>query len=157
MQMLKKCEFVLRNLRIEDVEELYALWGENWEEKIISSIKELKVNFAFGKDENGNIVPIAMGGFQKISEENPKIACAWLLATKYIKNNKLAFMRVLRAHIIASEKEYQILYNYIYKSNKQSKEWLLKLGFCFDNPKPNGLNVQEGFEFFYKINNRKEL
>ena len=43
------------------------------------------------------------------------------------------------------------------KSNKQAKEWLLKLGFCFDNPKPNGLNVSEGFEFFYKVNNRKEL
>ena len=155
--MLKKCEFILNNLREEDLEELVALWGLNWKEKVIFSIKKLKVKFAFGRDECGNIIPIAMGGFQKISEENPKIACVWLLSTKYIQSNKLSFMKVLRTHILASEKEYRILYNYIYKSNKKAKEWLLKLGFCFDNPKPNGLNVSEGFEFFYKVNNRKEL
>lgn len=154
--MLEKCKFVLDNLRKEDLQELEANWGLDWKSKILGSLKDKKIHFAFGKDDKNNIVPIAMGGFQQIFIDNPEIACVWLLTTKYVYKNKLALLRVVRAYIIASEKKYEILYNYIYKSNKQAKNWLLKLGFCFDNPKPRGLILKDGFEFFYKINNRKE-
>ena len=43
-------------------------------------------------------------------------------------------------------------YNYIYKSNIEAKEWLKKLGFIFDCPIPQKLNIQRDFEFFYKKN-----
>ena len=154
--MLKKCEFILDNLRDEDLTELKALFGNDWKKQILSSLSGLIVHFAFGKDTNNNIVPIAMGGIQQISDDNPEIACVWLLSTKYVKQNKLSLLRVVRAHLLASESKYKILYNYIYKSNKEAKNWLLKLGFCFDNPTPKNLDVKNGFEFFYRINGKEK-
>ncbi len=152
--MLKKCEFVLDNIRYEDEVELKVLWGNDWKKQVLSSLKSLTVHFAFGKDTNNNIVPIAMGGFQQVCIDNPEVACVWLLTTKYVKLNKLSLLRVVRAHILASESKYKILYNYIYKSNIEAKNWLLKLGFCFDNPTPKNLEVKSGFEFFYRVNRK---
>ena len=34
---------------------------------------------------------------------------------------------------------------------------MVKLGFKFDNPKPNGINVPDGFEFFYRIRETRGL
>ncbi len=155
--MLEKSKFVLDNLRQEDLQELEILWGLGWKDIILKSLKGKKVLFAFGKDDKDNIVPIAMGGFQQVFKDNPEVACVWLLTTKYVYKNKQALLRVVRAHILASKKKYKILYNYIYKSNKEAKKWLLKLGFCFDNPQPKGLVLKKDFEFFYKINERKEI
>ena len=63
------------------------------------------------------------------------------------------FVTELLKQLEQASYKYEIIYNYIYKSNYKAKKWLKKLGFNFNNPKPEGLNLEEGFEFFYKRNN----
>jgi len=97
-----------------------------------------------------------MGGFYELFDEKLKIACVWLLTTKYVSQNKMTLMKELKNQISFADKKYDLMYNFIYKSNFEAKNWLKKLGFSFDNPKPEGLKIKENFEFFYKLTNRKE-
>ncbi len=155
MQMLKKCKFILDNLRDEDLIEVQHLWGPSWKEKILETITNQDVIFAYGQDYFGDNVPIAMGGFCKLEDGKYRIACVWLLSTKYISINSISFMKQIKEHFFANEWKYDILYNYIYKSNKKAKRWLYKLGFSFDNPRPLQLNLKQDFEFFYKLRKGK--
>lgn len=154
--MLKKCEFVLNNLRDEDLVELKALWQGDWKNKVLNSLSETKVLFAYGYDEFYDVIPIAMGGFYELFDDKLKIACVWLLTTKYVNQNKMALMKELKNQISLADKKYDLMYNFIYKSNFEAKSWLKKFGFSFDNPNPEGLKIKENFEFFYKLTNRKE-
>lgn len=155
MQTLKNCSFILNNIRDEDLQEMQCLWGVDWKKKVLKTINLDKVIFAFGQDEFEDDVPIAMGGFVDMSGENLKIACVWLISTKYVSKNKISFMKELKKQFYKNEVDYDILYNYIYTSNKEAKRWLYKLGFSFDNPKPEHLKVQKDFEFFYKLRKEK--
>ena len=101
---------------------------------------------------SGEIVPVSMGGFHHVQNKNYKMACVWLLSTRFVKYNKTALMRVLKQQVLKASLDYEIMYNFICKSNFQAKIWLKKLGFRFDNPKPKNLDVKEGFEFFYRVN-----
>ena len=146
--------FILENLRDEDLEELRALWGEQWKEKTLESLEKTEVLVIFGNDGEKRKIPIAMGGFYDMSNTDVKIACVWLLTTKFIKYNRRYFISSLVSQIEKASLKYDILFNFIYKSNFQAKQWLKKLGFCFDKKNPTSLVVEEGFEFFYK--KRKE-
>ncbi len=154
--MIKLCDnfkdilFILDNLREEDAEELKALWGKNWRNISFSNIKKSQVNILYGKNEINSIVPIAMGGFQIINL-SPSVACVWLISSKYINLNKKLLMKNLKEQINQASKKYNIMYNYIYKSNLSAKKWLKELGFSFDNPHPKNLFVPDDFEFFYKL------
>ena len=159
--MLKKCSndweyiFILDNIRDEDKNELYALYGNNWyiETKKMLANKDFLI--MYGKDISGNIVPIALGGFYELYENDTSIAAVWLLSSIYVLNNKTLFFKDIVPLIKSKEKKYKIMYNYIYNSNHRAKGWLKKLGFKFDNPKPKNMEIREGFEFFYKINERE--
>lgn len=142
--------FILDNLRSEDFEEITALWGNDWRNNFIQNT----INTDIMVLSNHNI-PIAMGGFVPINAYNPRIACVWLLCSKYIKNNKILLLKVLKTQIMKASLEFDILYNYIYKSNFEAKKWLGELGFKFDNPFPENLKINQDFEFFYKINKQK--
>ena len=110
----------------------------------------------YGKDSNNNLIAIAMGDFFEIFPSDDSIACVWLLTTKYIYANKHLFYKHFIDLFNKKCKKYNIMFNFIYKSNYQAKKWLQKLGFKFDNPYPKGIEVKEGFEFFYKITERKD-
>ena len=145
--------YILNNLRSEDELELKALWGNKWIEKTIKSLKGKDVLILYGFNDEGNFVPVSMGGFVQMFGQNSLIACVWLLSTNYIYKNKKMFVTELLKQLEQASYKYEIMYNYIYKSNYKAKKWLKKLGFNFNNPKPEGLNLEEGFEFFYKRNN----
>lgn len=145
--------YILNNLRSEDELELKALWGNKWIEKTIKSLKDKDVLILYGFNDEGNFVPVSMGGFVQMFGQNSLIACVWLLSTNYIYKNKKMFVTELLKQLEQASYKYEIIYNYIYKSNYKAKKWLKKLGFNFNNPKPEGLNLEEGFEFFYKRNN----
>ncbi len=157
--MLKKADnieeilFILNNLRNEDLEELLALYGKNWLNKTVLSLKDKNFYILYGFSSNKTLIPIAMGGFWELFEQDKSIASVWLLTTKFVNINKSAFWREVSSQIKEKSKKYNIMFNYIYKSNKEAKKWLKKLGFKFDNPHPENLKLKEGFEFFYK--NRK--
>lgn len=151
---IKDVNFILDNLREEDFEELIALWGNNWKENVLNNISKIDFITLMGKNDEGNFVPIAFGGIVPLFNDNPQIACAWLLCSRYIKFNKKYLLHNIKEQLKSAKNRYQILYNFIYKSNFESKKWLKKFGFNFDNPNPKGLKVPKNFEFFYMINKK---
>ncbi len=142
--------FILNNIRQEDKRELKALWGKYWKRLTFESIQDKNGLVLYGKNYEGDTVPIAIGGFYDLSDETCSIACVWLLSSVFVYNNKHLFMKTLKNQILAASKKYSILYNYIYEANHDAKTWLSKLGFCFDNPNPILITPNNGFQFFYK-------
>ena len=138
--------FILDNLRKEDLEEVIAVYGNDWKDKVIHST----INTTFLTLTKNNI-PIAVGGFVPHPENN-KIACVWLLCSKFALNNKFLLLKELKTQLNLISSEFDILYNFIYKSNFKSISWIKKLGFKFDNPHPDGISMSADFNFFYKTN-----
>ena len=66
-----------------------------------------------------------------------------------MKHKKL-FFNTLKTQVLLAEKEFDILFNFVYTSNFGAKKWIQKLGFSFDNPKPVCFSMEDGFDFFYK-------
>ena len=75
-----------------------------------------------------------------------------MLTGKEASLNKIKLWKTLKKAIKNADEKYDLMYNYIYKSNLEAKKWLRKLGFSFDNPNPILIKPDEGFEFFYKSN-----
>lgn len=144
---LKDVLYILDNLRDEDLQEVIAIWGDDWIKKFLENT--MKTDFLILLNRN---IPIAMGGFVPVFNENCSAACVWLLCTKEVMNNKMLLLKTLKEQIEKEVLNFDIFYNYIYKSNIEAKEWLKKLGFIFDCPIPQKLNIQRDFEFFYKKN-----
>ena len=97
--MLKKCTnkneycFILDNLRDEDKEELFLLFGDSWYSATLNSLKNSDALIFLGNNGSGEIVPVSMGGFYPIKNKNYKMACVWLLSTKFVKlSNCLSFL-----------------------------------------------------------------
>jgi len=144
---LEDVQYILDHLREEDLIELQTLWGENWREESIKSIMNSNNQVVLGKTKKGDI-PVVMGGIWEVKEG---VGCAWLLTTPEVKNHRHCLLRELRKDIKKSEKKLWLLYNFIYEKNFEAKKWLKWVGFRFDNPHPEGIDVPEGFEFFYRI------
>lgn len=140
--------YILENLREEDRFELFLQYGKNWKKKAFSRLKRSKMIIL--KEENG--VPFAMGGIEGIDD----IACVWLLTTQNVEHYKIKLLKKIKKELELNSSKYRIYFNYICKTNKQAKKWLSKLGFRFDNPHPQNITVKKGFEFFYRLNYRKE-
>ncbi len=153
---IKEIVFILNNLRDEDEAELKALWGDNWYKETLKSLKNKDILILWGFNLQHILIPIAMGGVEEMFEKNSKIACVWLLSSKFVNGNKHILTKYLKKTIEIASEKFEVLYNYIYHTNYEAKLWLKKLGFSFNNPNPEGIKIQEGFEFFYKITNRKE-
>lgn len=147
---ISEAEFILDNLREEDKAELYALYCDEWKKKTILSLEDKEFYIFYIKNKQNESIPSAMGGFYQIFDEEPAIACVWLLSSKFIYMNKLRFMKAIKKQIKLASSQYKIMFNFIYKSNFEAKKWLKKSGFKFDNPNPKNIKVPDGFEFFYK-------
>ena len=146
-------KFILNNLRDEDLRELKDIRGKNWFKSALKNLEGTEVIVMFAPNEQNNMIPIAMGGFEPYFENGNKLAIVWLLSTKFIKYHKFLFWKELKTYFNQEKSKYSILFNFIYKSNFQAKSWLKLLGFSFDNPKPQGIDIPENFEFFYKVIN----
>lgn len=140
-----------KNLRKEDLIEIRLLYKKNWKKRILSELKSENILSVKVKSPNGRNIIIAIGGFSEVSRNNGEVACVWLLTSKEVYSHKIFFMKEIIRHLSVAQIKYKIIYNRIYKSNFEAKFWLKKLGFCFDNPFPERLNIKKDFEFFYKI------
>ena len=149
-------EYILDNLRQEDLEEVKAVWQDNWRDNVLKSLENTQVLVLEGKDKDNNIVPVAMGGFYEQPEKTANIACVWMLSTDFVKYNKLLLTKALKISVSKAEEKYDLMYNYIFKSNKQAKNWLYKLGFSFSSINSDKNFYNENFEFFYKFVKRKD-
>ena len=99
----------------------------------------------------------AMGGAWQI-ENNPKgVGVCWMLSTDEIFNHKICLLRELKKEFVKYDEKFWFLYNIIYAKNSFAKGWLKRFGFKFDNPKPEGVHVPYGFEFFYRIRETRGL
>ncbi len=150
----KELEFVLDNLRNEDLREVKNLLKNDWKKKLLSNIDPFHTHILCILDKEGNFLPIAIGGFDEISS-NPSIACCWLLTTKFVYKYKKLFFKEVFNFVLEEEKKYSLIYNFIYKSNYQAKSWLQKLGFKFDKANVEKFLYLKDFEFFYKIPNEE--
>jgi hypothetical protein len=109
-----------------------------------------------GKDKNKGM-PIVMGGIEQLEKDDKGIGCAWFLSTDKIEDHKICILRELKKEIEKDDEKFWLLYNVIYKENYLAKRWLFWLGFKFDNPNPEGVNVPKDFEFFYRVRPVKGL
>ena len=142
--------YVLAHLRKEDKQELIALYSDEWYEKTIESFLNREFFVLYGLDDKKNSVPIVIGGVDPIFDKSQRIGCVWLLSTIWVNRNKKLFFNTLKTQVLLAEKEFDILFNFVYTSNFGAKKWIQKLGFSFDNPKPVCFSMEDGFDFFYK-------
>lgn len=153
---LKDIEYILDNVRKEDLIELQTIWGEEWREKTIENIINTDFNILLGKTKNKDI-PVVMGGFWQVPTDEKGVGCAWMLSTDEIKNHSICLLRELKKELNKADETFWMTYNFIYKENFLAKKWLKWLGYKFDIPKPEGVEVPENFEFFYRIRPVKGL
>ena len=118
-------EFV-KNLRKEDKEEILECYGDNLTEFFeICLNKKYKTYFLLADDNK----PLALGGVFDVAGNLEKEARIWFLMTDNKNFNKLAFSRYIKNKILNFQKDYDLLFNYIYKSNFSALKWLIPLGF----------------------------
>lgn len=121
----KICLF-LDNLRNEDKEELLI----NNSSDIVDEILDIFSNpihqtyFLYYKN-----LPIALGGAYFVQDEPHKIARIWLLTSKYAKYCSFELYKYITNKISIFQLEYDILFNFIYKSNFKSLNWIKKANF----------------------------
>lgn len=148
--------YILEHLRNEDREEVQAIHGENWKEIVFNDIMKTDFDVLMGVTKNGD-VPVCMGGAWHIEGNPDNVGVVWMLCTDEIINHKLCLLRELKKEFKKYDKKFWYLYNFIYTKNEFAKKWLKWIGFKFDTPKPLGLKIPNGFEFFYRVNTRKGL
>lgn len=146
--------YILEHLRSEDKQEAITQKGENYKEIILEEIMNCKTRTYLGCRKSDNL-PVCIGGFTDTNEKG--VGIVWLLSTPEIENNKTCLLR----HIIGAFEEidakYWLTCNILFSENRFAKRWLKKLGYKFNNPKPEGLDVPDGFEFFYRMRETRGL
>ena len=140
--------YILEHLRLEDKHEAITQKGENYKQIILEEIMNCKTRTYLGCRKSDDL-PVCIGGFTDTQEKG--VGIVWLLSTPEIENNKTCLLR----HIVGAFEEidarYWLTCNILFSENRFAKRWLKKLGYKFNNPKPDGIDVPDGFEFFYRI------
>ncbi len=146
----KDVQYILDNLRLEDMLELHAIYGNNYKEIVKNNIMKTTSAVHIAKIEGD--IPIAMGGVCETCPDDKEIAGVWLLSTEEVKRHQTSVLRAIKRVIDEADEKYRLTYNFIYEKNHRAKRWLKWLGYRFDNPRPAGVKMPSGFEYFYRIN-----
>ena len=114
----------LNLLRDEDKAEISALGDIDFKSDLIELFENNnKYSYFLLSDSK----PLAIGGAK--TTNNPKTAIVWMLCTNELNKNKVKFYKYVKNKIKFFKNEFDILYNFIYKSNFSSLKWLKKCGF----------------------------
>lgn len=140
--------YILEHLKKEDEHEARTQKGENFKEIILEEILKDKCITYLGCRKSDDL-PVCIGGYTDTNEQG--IGIVWLLSTDEIVNNRTCLFRNVINAFKEIDERYWMTCNMLYSENKFAKSWLRKMGYRFDNPKPDALNIPEGFEFFYRI------
>ncbi len=143
----KDALYILDHLREPDRCEAMATRGKNWKEEILKDYMETDRTWLGARKKDG--LPVCMGGEAVLTKDAPDEAAIWMLSTDEIIKHRVSLLKEAAYEIKQCDKEFRLLYNFIYYKNTFAKNWLSKLGFKFD--KPRLMNAPEGFEFFYRI------
>lgn len=117
------------NIRLEDEKELEYVFKDNYKKRFIDIALELRndKNSYFLADDNN--IPVAIGGASLIYHDEKKTAQVWLLSTKQAYKHRFFLYKYVRDKIALFQQQFDILFNYIYKSNFEALKWLTKAGF----------------------------
>lgn len=148
--------YILDHLRNDDLEEVKAIHGENWKEKVFNDIMKTEFDILMGINAD-NDIPVCMGGAWHLEKDEDGVAVVWMLCTDDIVNHKICLLRELKKEFKKYDEQYWFLYNFIYKKNFFAKNWLKWIGFKFDMTHPSTLNLPDDFELFYRIKEKKGL
>lgn len=130
----------INDIRKTDKEELIYSYKENYKNEFINACIRQKRHIYFVSDKYEN--PVAIGGIKTVKKGYGLI---WLLCTNKLKENKKDLYKYVKNKVSLFKKEYSIIFNYIYKSNFASLNFLKSLGFkIIDLP-------DENFKMFYFI------
>ena len=143
--------YILENLRLEDLHEAQAIYGNDFKQKILDSIMQTDFYVLLGKTKDKDIHVCAGGIWESPTDKN--IGICWLMSTDKVKYHIKTLLKELKKEIIKADEKFALTCNFIWKENKQAKRWLKTMGYKFNNPYPLGINVPNGFEFFYRTNN----
>lgn len=135
---------LLNTLRKEDENELIAIYGDSYKRKFINICLKIKNYIYFLADDKSN--PIAIGGAVQRKINNVNCAQVWLISSIYSLNYSFSLAKYISHKIAFFKNKFDVLFNYIYKSNFESIVWLKKFNFSFHSC--NDIN----YKLFYFIN-----
>ena len=142
--------YILEHLRSDDLEEVKSIHGDKWKENVFNDIMKTDFDVLMGITKKGDI-PVCMGGAWHLEKDAPGVGVVWMLCTDEIVNHKICLLKELKKEFIEYDKKFWFLYNFIFYKNIFAKNWLSWLGFRFNNPRPQIMNLPNEFEFFYRI------
>ncbi|MDD3238221.1 MAG: hypothetical protein PHV37_09020 [Candidatus Gastranaerophilales bacterium] len=159
----KKIEYILDNLRPEDLHEVIESRGVDFKQNFLKELFERKDYFVIGCTKNQNI-PAVMGG---IVDMGQGIGVVWMLSTPEITKHQICLLKNLKLEINKFDQKYWLTYNFMHKENYIAKNWLKKFGYRFPSSEINktvidknilkSVNVPENYEIFYRLRETRGL
>ena len=122
----KLLKIFIKDIRLQDKVELELCYRDSLEEFYQICLDGRYETYFLIDDKNR---PLALGGAFDLRNKEQKVAKLWLLATNQIVNHKLAVYRYIKSKILYFKNSYDVLFNYIYKSNFDSLKLLQKNAF----------------------------
>ncbi|TXH16744.1 MAG: hypothetical protein E6R03_04980 [Hyphomicrobiaceae bacterium] len=141
-------EFIIANIRDEDVAEIAALDGGNVRDAL-NETPDMDKN-AFVWEREGKVH--AIFGVNPVPELG-KVGVIWLLATKTFDDHFMVFAAACKTVFGVVIKDYEYLFNYVHSENKKSIKWLKWLGFDVEPAEPIGINGAK-FHRFEMVNEK---
>ncbi len=146
--------YILEHLKPEDEHEARTQKGENFKEIILKEVMNDNTRTFLGCRKTDDL-PVCVGGYTNTNEKG--VGIVWLLSTPEIENNRTCLIRNIIKAFKEIDNKYWLTCNMLFSENKFAKNWLQKIGYKFDNPHPEGIEIPEGFEFFYRIRETRGL
>ena len=134
---------VARELRVEDVIELRALFGQDADLTLVLQRHVMEADLAFTVTKND--CPVAIFGTKQIM---PNVSSIGLLSSPAIKDIKYTLCRHSRHWVDQLHHNNDLLLNVVHCDNTVHIQWLRWLGFTFVNKmKEMGANGEDFYEF----------
>lgn len=146
--------YILEHLKSEDQHEAKVQKGDNFKEIILKEIMDNRTRTFLGCKKIDD-TPVCVGGYTDTNEKG--VGIVWLLSTPEIEKYKTCLLRNVIQAFKEIDNKYWLTCNVLFSENKFAKSWLKKIGFNFNNPKPEGIDIPDGFEFFYRIRETRGL
>lgn len=141
-------EFIIQNIRDEDVEEINAIGGGTVREALTSTANLETNSWVWERD--GQIH--AIFGVNPVPDSKG-IGVVWMLATKSFDDHLFAFTAVCREVVEQMIKGYDYVFNYVYEENRKSIKWLEWLGFTIRDAEGIGVDGAKFHRFEMVVKN----
>ena len=141
----KDIKFILDNLRNQDRNELFSIYGDSWKNTVFRNVLNINEDYCWIEYSNDN-QPILMYGI--VPNEN-NVGVIWMLSTQDITKEQVSFLRRAKEFIAEGSEKFSLLCNFVHSDNILAIKWLKWLGFVVESPKVIGLGKKQ-FLFFHK-------